>query len=384
MLEEIRIYLMRRFSHQRQEVSKWRGNFGPNVIDKMNLLWTVVPSIDHFPPRPTVTPRTEWGGGTSNVPQGTEHNRGNSVAVETEKTPIKRTKMMAKRGEKERVLTRVPCPIKTKAFEEHQGYNDHNVHTYMEKVENYKACMRKTHKRFRFNENENLAEVSGNEQIDVEKEAEGSVNEVGNEAQNTGLNDVEIEYENGTEIELENEVDVQVQALDEVENDGEIMTTEELVQNMIASGYQQHEIDEKLQKVNEEKRIIVGPRRYQLFQNQLVFGKGLPCTYSAFSPLAPTTFDCDHSVIMRGRAISDPNNPPPPQILLSERIEPATLALIPLVGPRRYQLFQNQLVFGKGLPCTYSAFKPLAPTAFDCDHSVIMRGRAISDPNNHQ
>ena len=37
MLEEIRIYLMRRFSHQRQEVSKWRGNFGPNVIDKMNL-----------------------------------------------------------------------------------------------------------------------------------------------------------------------------------------------------------------------------------------------------------------------------------------------------------------------------------------------------------
>ncbi|KAL4589598.1 hypothetical protein LXL04_002506 [Taraxacum kok-saghyz] len=64
VIEEIRIYLMRRFSSQRQE----RGNFGPNVIDKMNLfgknmryiplqfvfycfylhinilLWTVVPS----------------------------------------------------------------------------------------------------------------------------------------------------------------------------------------------------------------------------------------------------------------------------------------------------------------------------------------------------
>ncbi|KAL4555037.1 hypothetical protein LXL04_037648 [Taraxacum kok-saghyz] len=52
------------------------------------------------------------------------------------------------------------------------------------------------------------------------------------------------------------------------------------------------------------------------------------------------------------------------------------------VGPRRYQLFQNQLVFGNGLPCTYNAFSPLAPTAFDCDHSVIMRGQTISHPNS--
>ena len=132
----------------------------------------------------------------------------------------------------------------------------------MEEVENYKARMRKTHKRFRFNENENLAEGSVNEVEneaqntrlnDVEKEAEGSVNEVGNDAENTGLNDVELEQENETEIELENEVDVQVQALDEaldeVENDGDIITTEELVQSMVACGYQQHEIDETLQKV---------------------------------------------------------------------------------------------------------------------------------------
>ncbi|KAL4562235.1 hypothetical protein LXL04_034433 [Taraxacum kok-saghyz] len=37
------------------------------------------------------------------------------------------------------------------------------------------------------------------------------------------------------------------------------------------------------------------------------------------------------------------------------------------VVARCYQLFQKQLVFGKGLPRTYSAFSPLAPMAFDCD-----------------
>ncbi|CAH1434396.1 unnamed protein product [Lactuca virosa] len=50
MLEEIRILLMKRFYHQGQEVSKWRGNYGPNIqlkIDEFGKdmrLWTMVPS----------------------------------------------------------------------------------------------------------------------------------------------------------------------------------------------------------------------------------------------------------------------------------------------------------------------------------------------------
>nr|KAJ0227058.1 hypothetical protein LSAT_V11C100029720 [Lactuca sativa] len=50
MLEEIRILLMKRFFHQGQEATKWRGNYGPNIQLKLNVfgkdmrLWTVVPS----------------------------------------------------------------------------------------------------------------------------------------------------------------------------------------------------------------------------------------------------------------------------------------------------------------------------------------------------
>nr|KAJ0202631.1 hypothetical protein LSAT_V11C500273190 [Lactuca sativa] len=50
MLEEIRILLMKRFFHQGQEATKWRGNYGPNIQLKLNefgkdmRLWTMVPS----------------------------------------------------------------------------------------------------------------------------------------------------------------------------------------------------------------------------------------------------------------------------------------------------------------------------------------------------
>nr|KAJ0194361.1 hypothetical protein LSAT_V11C800425480 [Lactuca sativa] len=50
MLEEIRILLMKRFFHQGQEATKWRGNYGPSIQLKLNefgkdmRLWTVVPS----------------------------------------------------------------------------------------------------------------------------------------------------------------------------------------------------------------------------------------------------------------------------------------------------------------------------------------------------
>ncbi|KAL4583189.1 hypothetical protein LXL04_007755 [Taraxacum kok-saghyz] len=215
------------------------------------------PSIDLFPPRPTIKPRTEGGEGgegTSHVPQGTE----------PVKTPMKRFKMVAKRGGQGKSVHRSPMPTKNQVptqdsqigddfFEEllqqppyipytafEGNYNDHNVHTYMEEVEKYKARMRKTQKRFRFDENENLGGV-------------------GNEAEKTGLNDVAVEYENEneTEVELENEVNVQVdnlhELLDEVEND--IMSTDQIVRNMIECGYQQHEIDETLQKLNEENCI---------------------------------------------------------------------------------------------------------------------------------
>ncbi|KAL4583176.1 hypothetical protein LXL04_007742 [Taraxacum kok-saghyz] len=238
------------------------------------------PSIDHFPPRPTVTPRTErgegsshvsqgteGGEGTSHVPQGTEGGEGTShvpQGTEPVKTPMKRFKMVAKRGGKGKSVHRSPIPTKNQVptqdsqigddfFEEllqqppyipytafEGNYNDHNVHTYMEEVENYKSHMRKTQKRFRFDENENLGGV-------------------GNEAEKTGLNDVAVEYdnENETEVELENEVNVQVdnldEVLDEVEND--IMSTDQIVRNMIECGYQQHEIDETLQNLNEENCI---------------------------------------------------------------------------------------------------------------------------------
>ena len=35
MLEEIRIFLMRMFYHQGEEVSKWRGDYGPETLKKM-------------------------------------------------------------------------------------------------------------------------------------------------------------------------------------------------------------------------------------------------------------------------------------------------------------------------------------------------------------
>ncbi|KAL4583184.1 hypothetical protein LXL04_007750 [Taraxacum kok-saghyz] len=237
------------------------------------------PSIDHFPPRPTITPRieggegsshvsqgTEGGEGTSHVPQGTKGGEGTShvpQGTEPVKTPMKRFKMVAKRGGKGKSVHRSHMPTKNQVptqdsqigdefFEEllqqppyipytafEVNYNDHNVHTYMEEVENYKARMRKTQKRFRFDENENLGGV-------------------GNEAEKTGLNDVAVEYENKneTEVELENEVNVQVdnldEVLDEVEND--IMSTDQIVRNMIECGYQQHEIDETLQKEGKKER----------------------------------------------------------------------------------------------------------------------------------
>ncbi|KAL4583186.1 hypothetical protein LXL04_007752 [Taraxacum kok-saghyz] len=190
-------------------------------------------SIDHFPPRPTVTPRTEGGEGsshvsqgteggegTSHVPQGTEGGEGTShvpQGTEPIKTPMKRFKMVAKRGGKGKSVHRSPMPNKNQVptqdsqigddfFEEllqqppyipytafEGNYNDHNVHTYMEEVENYKARMRKTQKRFRFDENENLGGV-------------------GNEAEKTELNDVAVEYENEneTEVELENDVNIRL------------------------------------------------------------------------------------------------------------------------------------------------------------------------------
>ncbi|XP_052624469.1 uncharacterized protein LOC128132213 [Lactuca sativa] len=51
MLEEIRIYIMDRFSFMNDECSKWKGNICPEVIKKMNLfgknfrLWLVVHSL---------------------------------------------------------------------------------------------------------------------------------------------------------------------------------------------------------------------------------------------------------------------------------------------------------------------------------------------------
>nr|KAJ0186650.1 hypothetical protein LSAT_V11C900500190 [Lactuca sativa] len=50
MLEEIRILFMKRFFHQGQEATKWRGNYGPNIQLKLNefgkdmRLWRMVPS----------------------------------------------------------------------------------------------------------------------------------------------------------------------------------------------------------------------------------------------------------------------------------------------------------------------------------------------------
>ncbi|KAL4579261.1 hypothetical protein LXL04_015399 [Taraxacum kok-saghyz] len=53
-----------------------------------------------------------------------------------------------------------------------------------------------------------------------------------------------------------------------------------------------HQLGKALPTLPKPIRVWKGATlRYQLLQNQLVFGNGLPCTYSAFNPLAPTTFD---------------------------------------------------------------------------------------------
>ncbi|XP_023738192.1 uncharacterized protein LOC111886191 [Lactuca sativa] len=50
MLEEIRIYLMNRFYHQAATVSQWKGDYGPNTLEKIKefgkhmRFWIVIPS----------------------------------------------------------------------------------------------------------------------------------------------------------------------------------------------------------------------------------------------------------------------------------------------------------------------------------------------------